>query len=640
MCGIAGAVSYKNTFNEIVVQGLTRNLSHRGPDDEGIEVITPHKNKDKNILFIHCRLTIIDLSKLGHQPMRDEETGNWIVYNGEIYNFKTLRKQLEIKGIKFRSQSDTEVILKAYAVWGIKCLDYLCGMFAFAIWDEKAQSLFIARDRLGIKPLYYYTDDKGLFIFASELKALLSTGLVPRKIDPSGLESYLAYGAIQAPLTIIKGVYSLLPAYYMVIDPDGKIVNSQCYWQIPFSSSNNGVTGERELIHDLYGILENVVTEHLVSDVPVGAFLSGGIDSSSIVALMNKVAPEQVNTFSVIFAEEEFSEAPYSRLIAEKYSKHHTEICLTGQQLLTLLPDALAAMDQPTIDGVNVYVISKVIRERGIKVVLSGQGGDEIFAGYPSFGRIQQINRYKLFFKFTPQIIRKKITELWGFISDNGVAKSKISEILKTDGNILSVYQIMRQLFLPEVRKSLFPHDARDILINGLPVEVASRLQDKLKNLDPINQVSLLESELYLANMLLRDGDFMSMAHGLEIRVPFIDHRLVEYIARIPGGFKVDKSLPKPLLLKAMGDMLPTDIYRRPKSGFTFPWELWLRNELRSDLSILFDSPDVGANIGLNPSACRNLWQSFLNNEPAITWSRIWGLFVLIKWSKGLNVTL
>jgi asparagine synthase (glutamine-hydrolysing) len=386
---------------------------------------------------------------------------------------------------------------------------------------------------------------------------------------------------------------------------------------------------------ELRQLLEQVVYDHLVSDVPLGAFLSGGIDSSSIVALMSRVAPEAVHTFSVTFREKAFSEAPYSRLVAERYSKHHTEICLGEEQLLSTLTEALNAMDQPTIDGINVYVISKVVREAGVTVVLSGQGGDELFAGYPTFKRVHRLARYRFLWGVVPAAARGLLGKSWSRLSRRDVVGNKVSQILCSDGGVLPVYLIMRQLFSPEARRRLFPREIPpESMVEGLPAEVYAKLREASQGLDPVNQVSLFELQTYLTNMLLRDGDFMSMAHGLEVRVPFLDHRVVELVAQIPGALKVDRSVPKPLLLKVMGDLLPAPIYQRPKSGFTFPWELWLRGRLSSAVAAVLDAPEAGVSIGLAPGVCQRLWDNFLAGKPGITWSRIWGLFVLIEWAR------
>lgn len=638
MCGIAGIIGPKDKVHVNAIEALENSLVHRGPDDEGVEIIRPSQDEGHLLVLINRRLAILDLSQLGHQPMRDAETGNWIIYNGEIYNFKEIRQDLEMRGVTFQSRCDTEVILKAYACYGIEVLNKLRGMFAFAIWDEGKQKLILARDRLGIKPLYYYTGENNFFMFASELRSLLSTGIVPKRIDPNGMESYLAYGAVQEPLTIVRDVHSLLPAHYLEVLSNGSISRQQCYWHIPFSPVGAPRPDEKEILSQLRHLLEEVVSQHLISDVPIGVFLSGGIDSSSIAALAGCVAPDRLHTFSVTFAEDEYSEANYSRRIADKYSSQHTEIKLSEKQLLLLLPDLMKALDQPTIDGINTYVISKVVRNAGVFVALSGQGGDEIFGGYNTFQKIRQFTKYCSYKKVLPQSIRTYAAKLW--VALKGSVGNKISELLQTNGDVLSAYFILRQLFLPPTRKMLFPNGGSDELLNGYPVELALKLKHDIDRLDPTNQVSLLELQTYLANMLLRDGDFMSMAHGLELRVPFLDHNLVEFLAQIPGDLKTQHSLPKPLLVRVMEKELPSEIYLRPKMGFTFPWEHWLRNELRAPLQEVLSDQESIKKIGLDPKACNLIWTGFLNGEPGITWSRVWGLYVVTKWSNQMELTL
>jgi asparagine synthase (glutamine-hydrolysing) len=632
MCGLFGVLGRADAITNQPIESALASLAHRGPDGQGVHVIRPRVAQGQQVVLGHRRLAIIDLSESAGQPMHDPETGNWIIYNGETYNFKALRKELEERGTRFVSQSDTEVLLKAFGAWGLEVFHRLAGMFALAIWDETNQRLILARDRLGIKPLYYCQGD-GIFAFASEVRALLAAGLAQPRIDPLGLESYLAYGAVQAPLTIIEGVQSLLPAEYLVIEADGSDHPPECYWAPPFASDSARKVIGSDVTQELRALLEGVVHEHLVSDVPLGAFLSGGIDSSSLVILMSQVAPGAVHTFSVTFPEKEFSEAPYSRLIAKQFSAHHTEIHLTEEQLLSLLPDALAALDQPSIDGMNVYVISKAVRDAGVTVVLSGQGGDEIFAGYPTFRRIRRLTRYQPLWRALSGWGRNPAAKLASLRRDGGRMASKLSEILGANGDVLAMGLIMRRLFSAESCRRLFPAEPdSELMVDGLPTEVHAQLRRALNGLDPTNQMSLLELQTYLANMLLRDGDCMSMAHSLEVRVPFLDHRVVEFAARLPGRAKMRRSLPKPLLVKAMGDLLPAPIYERPKSGFTFPWEVWLRNQLRRRVGQLLDSSEAGVSIGLAPSAVQQVWKGFLERRPGITWSRVWGLFTLIDW--------
>jgi asparagine synthase (glutamine-hydrolysing) len=634
MCGIGGIITSRQDLEHGGrMHVLAACLAHRGPDDEGIEIVDIRGAESRVLALVHRRLSIIDLSPAGHQPMRDPESSNWIVFNGEIYNFKDLRDELERGGHVFHTNSDTEVILRAYRAWGVSCLERLRGMFAFAIWDDEARKLLLAVDRLGIKPLYYACAPGGEFVFASEVRALLETGLVPRCLDADALESYLAFGAVQAPLTMVRGVRSLLPGHYLEVDATGRVEAERSYWAPPLAAADTALNGRADaLVEGLRAELEEAVHYHLVSDVPVGIFLSGGIDSSSLVALVARVASHPPLTFSVVFPETEFSEAPYSRLVAQAHRTRHTEVRLSERDLLDVLPAALGAMDQPTIDGVNVYVVSQAVRRAGLKVVLSGQGGDETLTGYPTYRQMQGFARYHRVLAAVPLPLRRGIGGAVATALRRRTVGHKLSELLQTGASALSAYLVLRALFLAPARSALLDDRTSPALVDGLPRAVADELRRLSAGLDPVNQVSLYEMRTYLANMLLRDGDFMSMAHGLEVRVPFLDHKLVEFVARIPGRLKLDPVLPKPLLIRAMGDLLPPAIYQRRKTGFTFPWEYWLRNELRSLVDEMLVDTAIGARLGLNGEVCLRLWRQFLGRAPGVTWSRVWSLFVLYRW--------
>ena len=642
MCGIAGVLGERDRVVEAsLLERLKDHLSHRGPDGEGVEVIDCADGSRRALGLVHTRLAIIDLSATGRQPMRDERTGNCISFNGEIYNFRAIRDRLEAMGQVFTSTSDTEVILKAYEVWGLHCLQELDGMFAFALWDQSAQRLLLAVDRLGVKPLYYHQGDNGLLLFASELRALLATELIPRRIDLSGLEGYLAFGAVQAPRTIVRDVCCMQPGHYVLVDAGGTVVQAERYWTPAFvPTAEQGHIDTAELARRVRAGLQESVEQHLVSDVPVGLFLSGGIDSSSLVALASRISSTPLQTFAVTFPEAEFSEAPYSRLIAQKYQTEHHEICLDEKQCLDLLPDALAAMDQPAFDGTNVFVVSQAVRATGLKVALSGQGGDEVLTGYSTYRSIRTLMRCRPLLQLLPGPLREGLAGLWQKGSGRSALGHKFADLLRAnDTTALSPYLILRALFLQTARDNLLMTAAAD-LREGLPVEVERALRDLGGRLDPINQVSLYELSTYLANVLLRDSDVMGMAHGLEIRVPFLHHRFVDLVAGMPGRDKCSTQGPKPLLLQAMGDLLPPEIYQRPKAGFTFPWEHWLRNQLRPQVARTLSAGDVSEGIGLDASFCRDIWQRFERGQSGITWSRVWGLFCLLTWCEKHRVRL
>jgi asparagine synthase (glutamine-hydrolysing) len=728
MCGIAGLVVNKSARFDprTLVEQMQKRLTHRGPDDRGVFF------SDQGCCALaHTRLSILDLSAAGHQPMglgeqtawsmeqgagRREQRGNsteqgawskeqgakstelgagstdrraryWITYNGEIYNYRELRRELgagskehgarsgergaqhfefRIADFEFREQpragsgvsqrsavsgqpspvsdsawrsnTDTEVILKAYAKWGRECVNHLRGMFAFAIWDEQERELFLARDPFGIKPLYFYQAEH-TFLFASEIRALLASAIVPRKLNPEGVASYLEFGSVQDPLTIIDGVQSLLPGHCLLVKLGDRRLKTELFRcsSDPFNQTGESVPASRpEAVKLLRSKLEDSVRQHLISDVPVGAFLSGGIDSSAIVALMTKVAEQTPRTFSVVFKETEFSEASHAQLIAKTFGTEHREIMLSERDLLGMLPDALGAMDQPTMDGINTFVISKAVKEAGVTVALSGLGGDELFAGYPSFRRAKQLQKLAMF----PQTVRY-VAGAVGRIFLNGSSRNqKLWDLVESNCTSYAAYNISRRLFAPNEVSALLA-DLRppsSDLWPHAPCSTLPAFKSAIRNSqseidsDVINAMSRYELQGYMANTLLRDTDQMSMAHALEIRVPFIDSVVVSFVLGLPGEWKTDGSRPKPLLLDAIGDLLPEEVWRRPKMGFTLPFQRWIQSGLRSEVAGALSSSRDLLRLGLSADGVRTMWQAFAKNPSQEPWSRPWSLYVLTKW--------
>ncbi len=606
MCSIAG-VCGRGISADAVVR-MNRAQRHRGPDDEGVVELG-------RVVIGNTRLAIIDTSDAGHQPMRDLSSGNWITYNGETYNFKELRREI---GGEWESSTDTEVVLRGYGKWGVDVFRRMRGMFALAIWDDTKQQLILARDPLGIKPLYYYST-KDRFVFASELRALLASGLVPRRIDPAGVDSYLAYGSVAAPLAIVDGVRQLLPGHYLQVS--GNDVSD-----VEFAvAGGEAVSGDRDdAVERLRAKLEESVRLHLVSDVPLGVFLSGGMDSSALVALMSRVGVSRPQTFSVVFDEPAFTEAPFSRAVADRFQTEHCEIRLTEDQLIEMLPAAIGAIDQPTMDGINTYVVSKAVKNAGITVALSGLGGDELFAGYPSFRRAV---RFASVSRVSKKVLRAASGV--GKIAVNcSVQRQKFWQLANSPGSPADVYRISRQLFSTDAVTHLHGRNCR----GGTPWPPIFD-----SNTDLVNTISRLELTGYMANTLLRDTDAMSMAHSLEVRVPFVDVKVVEYVLSLPGDWKLRNGSPKPLLANALHDLLPRDFLARPKMGFTLPFEKWLQQNLRREVaSVLEDTHSLTA---LKPEAVRKVWRDFLQKPRAVGWSRPWSLYVLAKWCEINSVT-
>ena len=583
MCGIFGVVSRGAPLPVDFLEKAARSLAHRGPDDSG--TILLHVG-DEEIGFAHTRLSIIDLSPLGHQPMHDPSTGNWIVFNGEIYNFQELRGELEASGIQFKSHSDTEVILAAYRVWGEACLTRLGGMFAFALWDASRKRLLLARDPMGIKPLYFYQSDQ-MFLFASEVRTLLKTGQVPRKPDPIGVLSYLTFGSVCEPWTMVEGVKSIAPGH--VLSLENGSVSSREYWNaLPASagakpaqemSQRRSGNGSGDQLSHLPAILRDAVLSHLVSDVPVGVFLSGGIDSSALVAILSHNGV-RAKTFSLVFEEEEFDEAKYSREVARRFGADHHEIAVSPTDTLASLPEALSAMDQPTIDGINTYLVSARTRAAGIKVALTGLGADEMFAGYSNFRRVPKMEAFSKRFGRLPRLAQGPLSASVALFAGKDDRSRKLAELAAGNDSIIHPYFLVRTLFGAAEREQLFSATNDQVSQPSLDQVMQASLTES-RMLDPVNRVSYLESHWYMRNTLLRDADFMSMAHGLELRVPFLDRALVEACFRIPGEKKIQGKAPKSLLLASLGVELPPGIVNRPKRGFTLPFERWLRGEMR-----------------------------------------------------------
>lgn len=625
MCGIVGIATKNGAVNRDMLDAATRSLAHRGPDDGGTIILQDH---DGEIGLGNRRLAILDLSPLGHQPMHDPVTGNWITYNGEIFNHGELRSELEKAGVAFCSRTDTEVVLKAYGAWGEKCLLRLRGMFAFAIWDARKHRLFLARDQMGIKPLYY-TQPGERFLFASEVRTLLGTELVPRRLDRAGLQNFLTFGSLYDPITLVENVSALRPGHFLIWER-GRTQETR-YWDLIDRTDDS--LGRRSQT-DLRAEINEAVQRQIVSDVPVGVFLSGGIDSSALVAILaqNSIKPE---TFSIVFRESEYNEATFSRRIAQVFKTNHHEMLVSQQHVLERVPAALSAMDLPTIDGVNTYIVSEQTRAGGVKVALSGLGGDELFAGYSTFARVRRMVHFLRLWRHVPaKVVAAKAFSLFTPDSDQ---KRKLLTLLHQDDGDLHPYFLARMLFVPTVCNAL---------MKSMSQEACDRAENEIrqfmhtaKDLDEINAISYLECRCYMVNTLLRDADGMSMAHGLEIRVPLIDADLAARILAIAGTEKISRQSPKPLLLDALESPLPDEVVRRPKQGFTLPFERWLRGDMREDversLNRIADGPLGGA---INASAARQVWQDFCGRRTS--WSRPWALYVLQEWCQRHAVTV
>ena len=615
MCGITGIFDTraKRDIDRAVLQRMNDSQLHRGPDEGSLHT-------EPGVGLGHRRLSIIDLSTAGHQPMFSPDGRYVLVFNGEIYNYRALRSLLP--NYAYHSNSDSEVILAAYAHWGVACLAHLVGMFAFAIWDRQAATLFIARDRLGIKPLYYCQSPQGL-VFSSEIRGILASGWCARKMDTNSLVDYLRYQTVHAPHTMVEGVQMLEPGSYLLQSAAG--IRQERYWQL-VPKRTEGLEGA-DWAERVRGALQTAVERRLVADVPFGAFLSGGVDSSAVVALMSQVADQQVRTFNVSFAEDQYDESPFARLMAQRCGTQHEEIRLHADDFLHLLPAALQAMDHPSGDGPNTYVVSKSTREAGVSMALSGLGGDELFGGYSVFQQLHQLQQHR-WLNLAPGSLRRWGADVYQSWRPS-IAGQKTAEILRLPQiNALAAYPLYRQVLLDDQIRAL---SSMSILPKNRVQElIQSHLQNEdFLKLPLISQISVLEIQTYLQNVLLRDTDQMSMAHALEVRVPFMDHELVELVLQIPDAAKLGQP-NKRLLVAAMGELLPSAITQRSKMGFTLPFAQWMQTELRDFCATrilhLANYPFF------QEQALRQLWQQFLANDGRVSWSRVWMLVVLGQW--------
>ncbi|MCX6718070.1 MAG: asparagine synthase (glutamine-hydrolyzing) [Candidatus Staskawiczbacteria bacterium] len=573
MCGITGIYNYKGQkVDASLLENMTDILGHRGPDDSGIYI----KN---NIGLGHRRLSIIDLSPLGHQPMSNEDKTLQIVFNGEIYNFQEIRKVLENNGHKFKSKTDTEVILRSYEQWGINCVEKFNGMFAFAIFDQAKERLFLARDRMGEKPLYYYFDGNK-FVFASEIKAILQDKSITRTIDNQGLVNYFTFGHSIAPDTIYKGIKKLLPAHYLIFR-NGKI-DIKKYWDsLPAGDSKD--KGEEYYKQRIKELFENSVKERLISDVPLGVFLSGGIDSSSVVAMMakNKVSP--LKTFSVGFdlPGREFNELSDARIVAEYFKTDHNEIVLKESDLMGAVETLVYHFDEPFGDaaGFPVFFLSKFAKNN-VTVALTGEGGDEIFGGYRRYAA--EKNRQKLlFFNFISgnNLLKKTINSLPGFRKTKKFANSAgIKDDLKRYASWVS-------FFSDEMRNNLFKESLQED-----PLKMYKQYFSESKLSDWLDKIMYLDQKIILPDAYLEKVDKTSMAFGLETRAPILDKNLVEFANSVPSKYKIKGFETKYIFKEAMKDFLPKQIINKKKHGFSVPTNIWFRGKLKDYLfEIIFD---------------------------------------------------
>ena len=615
MCGIAGILNLDaKSIDSSIIQAMTDAVAHRGPDAEGIW-------QENEIALGHRRLSIIDLSTAANQPFVDNSGRYIVVFNGEIYNYNDVKQK--ITDYNFRTTSDTEVLIAAYIKWGVDCLQYFRGMFAFAIWDKTEKELFLARDCFGVKPLYYFINDE-VFLFSSEIRSVLASNKVKRKVCIPALHEYFSYQSVSSPYSIIEGVSQLESGSWMKIK--NGLIDKKRYWDVTQPRNNFDFNDINAVQKNIRELLLQSVERRLVSDVPVASFLSGGIDSSAVVGLMAEASSAQPNTFNISFEESEFNESKYAELVAKKFNTNHTQILLKPSSLLDELDNVLNAIDRPSADGINTYVVSKAIKEKGISVALSGVGGDELFAGYPIFSQYLQLQQKKFFWNL-PAGLRKMASVL--LAGSNKSKNNRISQVLNAQScSIENLYPFFRQIFSPKQIASFSTTLTTGDFITSVQQDLENRKQD-IDKLPLLSQVSVAEYLGYTQNTLLKDTDQMGMAVALEIREPYFDQDLVEFVLNVPDNFK-KPSYPKSLLVESLKPMLPNEIVFRKKQGFLFPWAIWLKNELRTfcDNHI----KNLAQRPFMNEKELLSYWQRFLSGDKGIRWAEIWVFVVLEHW--------
>ena len=636
MCGICGVIGPRREGEaESAARRMMAAMHHRGPDDAGM-FVGAH-----GVLGMR-RLSIIDLEG-GRQPIFNEAGTIAVVQNGEIYNFRELWAELIRRGHTFRTRSDTEVIVHAYEEWGDECATHLRGMFAFAIVDTRRETaagprVLLVRDPLGIKPLYYARVN-GRVVFASEVRALLASGEVRGEISQEGLESYLLFGSVAEPVTLVEGVRSLPPGHRLslALGERAEEPRVEAYWDFAKAAKK---TAEAEGTEKKFGSapptvrkkveeqvrekLEDAVRSHLVADVPVGVFLSSGMDSTAIAALASRER-EGMRTFTVVFPEQEYSEAAMARRTALRLGTQHTELLVSREEMEARVVEAVAALDQPTMDGVNTYFVSWAARQTGLKVALSGLGGDELFGGYSTFRTVPRAQRVAAAARRLPRAARKLAAAVTGMAGGGGRgdAQKKKKALWHAPEALPHAYFYARALFTPEQAARLVGNES--VRMKGSSWgEWMQATVSGARELDEMTGVTALEMRGYMVNTLLRDTDAVSMSRSLEVRVPLLDTPLVEFVAGLPEAVK--RGRQKRLLRAALGDLLPREVVEQPKRTFTFPWERWLRGGLGRRVQEGLGEPAAG----LAPEAVREVWKVF--EAGRTSWSRVWSLFVLKEW--------
>ncbi|NDW21604.1 asparagine synthase (glutamine-hydrolyzing) [Alteromonas hispanica] len=615
MCGIAGFSLFNyNEGGEKALHDMHHAILHRGPDASGTYL-------DEHIGLCHRRLSILDLSEAGNQPMFSADGNLVIVFNGEIYNFLELRESLAAQGVQFKSHTDTEVILELYAREGIQCLQKLNGMFAFALWDKTKQELFIARDRLGKKPLYYFSDN-GRFAFGSEIKAILALQDIPRDIRLDAVYDFFAYQYVPDPKSIFQHIHKLPPAHYMVLNKDGFTITE--YWDLSFKNTSR--ESEEHNKARLKALLEKVTKQRMISDVPLGAFLSGGVDSSGVVAMMAEASPTPVKTCTIGFDNKDFNEADFAREIAEKYNTEHHEFTV-HQNVAEQLEHIVSFFDEPFADPslVPTYFVSELAR-KAVTVALAGDGGDEMFAGYEKYTTDNIEN--KLRNKF-PESVRKTLFPTLASLAGRvpGTVGKKAKSLLTTLSHDAAMgFYITNSMITDEMWNSLVKPDVAEKLQGYHPSHYTIDTYHKADGPDHLSKILYTDIKTYMTGDILVKVDRMSMANSLEVRAPILDYQVAEFAASLPSEQKYRDGEKKYLLKEVFKPFIPESLLYRKKMGFSTPLDEWFRGELKTLAETRFFDRKSGLTDIFNVSEFQKVWtehQSKKSNFGIILWSML-----------------
>lgn len=628
MCGICGIVDFggKEPLDAAIMERMTGTLSHRGPDDRGVKLFLGDGRPRMGLG--HARLSIIDLSPRGHQPMGNEDGSLWLAYNGEIFNFGELRSELEARGHRFSSRTDAEVVLHAYEEYGRDCVTRFRGQFAFAIADVRRGTLFAARDHTGIKPFYYYFRD-GRFIFASELKAILACPGVAREVDPGGLCDYLTYEFIPSPRTILKGISKLPPAHSLALE-DGR-VRIAPYWDLEYTPVR---AGEEEQAERLLFLLRDSVKSQLVSDVPLGAFLSGGLDSSTVVALMSQLAAGPVKTFSIGFEDKSYDELSYAREVAGCFGTQHEEFIIRPRAV-DLVEKLAYHLDDPIADFsvFPTYLVSSMAKKY-VTVALTGDGGDEVFAGYDTYLAHKTA---KALCGASRLLGRRPLKNLVAAIPPSPMKKGAINRLKRfAEGMALpaDLGHFRWMIFVSEEeRRGLFTDGFLEALRGEEPYGAIRRHFSRFPYADELNRQLYVDLKTYLTDNCLVKTDRMSMASSLEVRVPLLDHKVLEFMATVPPDLKLRGFTRKHLLRKAVSNLLPPRIVRRGKEGFSIPMKNWLRDELSPMMSDLLSGHSLKKRGYFRPETVARLIREHRDGGENHS-HRLWALMLFEQWAR------